>query len=77
MYATDPRFPLGKPLNRSIEPSMRPIPGRPNWYVDVRGVEHYVETHRGQSPTAPSGRPEVLHAHEAVGPRLTIGRAES
>ena len=40
----NPRFPLGVPVNRATgSPSLRPIPGRPNWYVDARGVEHYVE----------------------------------
>ena len=43
MNPIDPRFPLGTPLNRPTAPSMRPISGRPNWFIDSRGVEHYVE----------------------------------
>jgi hypothetical protein len=42
----DARFPLGTPLNRPPESSLRPIPGRPNWFVDSRGIEHYVEPTR-------------------------------
>lgn len=35
-------FPLGAPTNRKPEPpAERPIPGRPGWYTDRAGVEHY------------------------------------
>jgi len=51
MNAIDPRFPLGKPLNRPAPPSLRPIAGRPNWFVDSRGVERYVERPRSSDPS--------------------------
>lgn len=43
MNTIDPRYPLGRPLNRPATPSLRPISGRPNWFVDARGVERYLE----------------------------------
>ena len=46
MNAIDPRFPLGTPLNRVAKSPLRPIPNRPNWFVDSRGVERYVEPTR-------------------------------
>lgn len=53
MEAVDPRYPLGKPLNRPAPPSsLRPISGRPHWFVDARGVERYVER-----PTRPTEHP--------------------
>jgi hypothetical protein len=67
MNAIDPRFPLGIPLNRVAKPPLRRIPGRPNWFVDSRGIERYIEPTRAapvcgpaigartQSITTPSG----------------------
>lgn len=49
MATIDPRYPLGIPLNRPAAPSLRPISGRPNWFVDSRGVERYLE-HPAQQP---------------------------
>jgi hypothetical protein len=37
------RFPLGTPINRPAPQPLRPIPGRPNWYIDSHGVERYLE----------------------------------
>jgi hypothetical protein len=44
--AIDPRFPLGTPLNRVAKSPLRPITGRPHWFVDPRGVERYIEPKR-------------------------------
>jgi len=49
MNAFDPRFPLGNPLNQVAEPTLRPIPRRPNWFVDSVGIERYVEPTRERS----------------------------
>jgi hypothetical protein len=46
MNAIDPRFPLGTPLNRPAKSPLRPIQGRTNWFVDLMGVERYVEPKR-------------------------------
>lgn len=54
MNAITPSFPLGIPLNRPAEASLRPIPGRPNWFVDSHGVEHYVEPARPTIPRQPT-----------------------
>jgi hypothetical protein len=43
MGSTNSRFPLGAPVNRPAKPALRPVAGRPNWFVDSRGVEHYIE----------------------------------
>jgi hypothetical protein len=56
MNAIDPRFPLGIPLNRVARPPLRPIPGRPNWFVDSRGVERYVEPTRAMLIRGPASR---------------------
>lgn len=38
------RFPLGVPVNRPATTNpLRPVPGRPNWWVDAKGVERYIE----------------------------------
>jgi len=56
MNAIDPRFPLGVPLNRVAKPPLRRIPGRPNWFVDSRGIERYIEpTRQTTSLTTPPG----------------------
>jgi len=56
MNAIDPRFPLGIPLNRVAKPPLRRIPGRPNWFVDSRGIERYIEpTRQTTSITTPLG----------------------
>lgn len=49
MNAIDPRFPLGRPVNRPAPTLLRPISGRPNWFIDSRGVERYVERAAKQS----------------------------
>jgi hypothetical protein len=37
-------FPFGVPINRPLpKPGMTPVAGRPNWFKDKNGVEHYVE----------------------------------
>jgi hypothetical protein len=57
--AIDPRFPLGTPLNRVAAKSpLRPITGRPNWFVDPRGVERYVEPKRA-TPFRESTSPQA------------------
>ena len=44
---SEPSFPLGTPVNRPPAPAeLTPIPGRPNWFKDRQGVEHYVEPAR-------------------------------
>ena len=38
------RFPLGVPVNRPVtNDTLRPVPGRPGWWVDAHGVERYIE----------------------------------
>ena len=39
----DQKFPFGTPVNRPPAPGPRPIPGRPNWVRDEKGIERYVE----------------------------------
>lgn len=58
MNAADSRFPLGKPINRRTPQPLRPIPGRPNWFVDSRGIERYLEVPATQvkSPRPSQGR---------------------
>jgi len=60
MSAIDPRFPLGVPLNRVAKPPLRRIPGRPNWFVDSRGIERYIE---------PTRAPPVALERAAIGAR--------
>jgi len=54
--AIDPRFPLGAPLNRAAKPPLRSIPGRPNWFVDSRGAERYIEPARSTLLRRPVSR---------------------
>lgn len=39
----DPRFPLGTPINRKRVPAWVRVAGRPNWWRDPDGVEHFVD----------------------------------
>jgi hypothetical protein len=54
MSPDDVRFPLGAPLNRPLEPALRPIAGRPDWFIDSRGKEYYIE-HSANLPTRQAG----------------------
>jgi hypothetical protein len=47
----DKRFPFGAPTNRkATAPELTPIPGRPNWFIDKRGQEHYREPGASRPP---------------------------
>lgn len=69
--STDPKFPLGETLNRPKIPDLVPVPGRPGWWRDKKGVEHYVEPVKPPVwaplcvPRAGLS-PAVLHAAAAV-----------
>ena len=56
MPVFDPRFPLGTPLNRVAKLPLRTILGRPNWFIDSRGVERYVEPTRETLIRGPASR---------------------
>jgi hypothetical protein len=44
------RFPLGEPTNREKPSELTPIHGRPNWLLDRKGREVYVEPPRPDNP---------------------------
>lgn len=43
MGETEPRFPLGEPVNRKPTPGLTLITGRPNWYQPRSGEPVYIE----------------------------------
>lgn len=36
-------YPLGKPINRTLQPVLREIVGRPGWWRDTNGNARYIE----------------------------------
>lgn len=50
--STDPKFPLGAPINRPPPAGPKPIPGQPGWVMD-KGVRRYVETNAPLPKAAP------------------------
>lgn len=76
--SADPKFPLGEPINRPKPTDLVPVPGRPGWFRDKKGVEQYVEPVKPPVWSSPimcaAGlSPAVIHAAAAVR-RTTLAR---
>lgn len=73
MSESDPRYPMGAPLNRQDAPTFKPSARGPGWFIDAKGHEKYVEPPKPPLPYAICAKdvatglsPAVLHAAAAV-----------